>query len=270
MIEKYKSIGIYDSGLGGLSVFKELFSKLKNENYIYFGDTKNLPYGDKKEDELLKIATNIFNIFERMNVKAIVMACNTTSAVVYDKIKDKYDFKIYPIIQNFAKYIASQNYERLGVFATSSTINSHAYLKYIKLYKNNISIFEHACPNWVKIVEENSFDDEINQNIIKKDLEELLKFRPQKIILGCTHYPFLLDNLSKYVQRDMFIDPARCFAKEIINDLAKHDLINEQEKGKITCYVSSNPKSFSKNSKIFFDFDLNPMLLNEKEYFVNI
>ena len=73
MIEKDKSIGIYDSGLGGLSVFKELFSKLKNENYIYFGDTKNLPYGDKKEEELLKIATNIFDIFERMNVKAMKM-----------------------------------------------------------------------------------------------------------------------------------------------------------------------------------------------------
>lgn len=270
MIEKDKSIGIYDSGLGGLSVFKELFSKLKNENYIYFGDTKNLPYGDKKEDELLKIATNIFDIFERMDVKAVVMACNTTSAVVYDKIKDKYGFKIYPIIQNFAKYISSQNLERIGVFATNSTINSHAYLKYIKLYNNNINVFEHACPSWVKIVEENGFEDEANQNIIKKDLEELLKFEPEKIILGCTHYPFLLDTLSKYTKRNLFIDPAKCFADEIIKDLAKNDLINEKKKGKITCYVSSNPNSFAKNSKMFVDFDLNPMLLDENEYFVNI
>ncbi|OLA95007.1 MAG: glutamate racemase [Candidatus Melainabacteria bacterium LEY3_CP_29_8] len=270
MIEKYKSIGIYDSGLGGLSVFKELFRKLKNENYIYFGDTKNLPYGDKKEDELLKIATKIFDFFDRMNVKAVVMACNTTSAVVYDKIKDKYNFKIYPLIQNLAKYIASQNYQRLGVFATNSTINSHAYSKYIKLYKNNINIFEHACPNWVKIVEENSFDEEINQNIIKNDLDELLQFKPQKIILGCTHYPFLIDVLAKYTDKNLFIDPSKCFVGEIIKDLAINDLINEQEKGSITCYVSANPKSFSKNSKMFVNFDLNPMLFNENEYFVNI
>ena len=270
MIEKYKSIGIYDSGLGGLSVFKELFSKLKNEKYIYFGDTKNLPYGDKKEDELLKIATKIFNFFERMNVKAVVMACNTTSAVVYDKIKDNYNFKIYPIIQSFAKFIASQNYQRLGVFATNSTINSHAYSKYINFYNSEIKIFEYACPNWVKIVEQNGLNDINNQYIIKSDLYQMLKFNPQKIILGCTHYPFLIDVLGKFADKNLFIDPSKCFVNEIIKDLYMNDLINEKTNGDVTCYVSSNVESFASNSKLFIDFDLHPKLLNENEYFVNI
>ena len=161
-------------------------------------------------------------------------------------------------------------YEK-GIISTAAFNRLHDVYQnstsYLTFPSNRTKRYEHSIGT-MKISSDIFYYSVLNSR--KKDLEELLKFRPQKIILGCTHYPFLLDNLSKYVQRDMFIDPARCFAKEIINDLAKHDLINEQEKGKITCYVSSNPKSFSKNSKIFFDFDLNPMLLNEKEYFVNI
>ena len=98
-----KPIGVFDSGVGGLSVFAKLINLLPDENYIYFGDTKNLPYGNKSKEELISIAKNLFDFFEKQNVKAVVMACNTTSATVYDTFKDKYPFKIYPITQTAAK-----------------------------------------------------------------------------------------------------------------------------------------------------------------------
>ena len=146
-------IGVYDSGVGGLTVLKELVNVMPNEKYIYFGDLKNLPYGEKSKDELMKIGKKIFDFFSDKNVKAVVMACNTTSALLYDEIKDKYSFKIYPVIQTVAKYLSEQKVNKLGVFATEATINSHAYKKEIYKYNEKIEVFEQACPSWVRIVE---------------------------------------------------------------------------------------------------------------------
>ena len=134
-------IGIFDSGVGGLSVFAELVKLLPNENYIYFGDTINLPYGNKTKEELIKITQNIFDFFKAKKVKAVVMACNTTSALTYETLSPKYDFKIYPIVQTVAKEIAIGNYRNIGIFATQGTVNSHAYKKEIQKYSPNTQVF---------------------------------------------------------------------------------------------------------------------------------
>ena len=125
-------IGVFDSGVGGLSVFSELNKLLQNEDFIYFGDTANLPYGNKTKEELVDITKNIFDYFKSRNVKAVVMACNTTSAVTYDILKNEYDFKIYPIVQNVSESIAAENHTKIGVFATKATVNSHAYKREIQ------------------------------------------------------------------------------------------------------------------------------------------
>ena len=116
IISNNRPIAFFDSGVGGLTVYTKLKELLPQENFLYFGDTKHMPYGEKTEEELLEYAQQIINFFIEKDAKAIVMACNTTSSVIYDKIKNKYNIKIYPIIQSVAEIIANLGYENIGVF----------------------------------------------------------------------------------------------------------------------------------------------------------
>lgn len=246
-------IGIFDSGVGGLSVFAELINLLPNENYLYFGDTKNLPYGNKSEEELVKFCTKIFDFFKEKNVKAVVMACNTTSAIVYDILKDKYNFKIYPVVQTVSKQIASNNIKKIGVFATNATINSHAYKINLKKYKEELEVFEIACPKWVDIVENERFEEKESLENIKNHLDEMKKNNVEKIILGCTHYPYLLNTLSKFEDNNLFINPAKYFAQYIKENLIENNLISNKRDYEPKFFVSSNPQQFINASKIFFN-----------------
>ncbi len=246
-------IGVFDSGVGGLSVFSQLIKLLPDENYIYFGDTLNLPYGSKTKEELIEITGNIFDFFKSQNVKAVVMACNTTSAVTYDTLKNKYDYKIYPIVQNISKCIAQKGYKNIGVFATNATINSHAYKKEIQSYDNTINVIETACPDWVNIVENELQNEEKSVQNIKLHLEEMLKHNVDKIILGCTHYPYLLGVLSKFAPESLFINPAEAFAKYIKDDLTNNNLLNSKKTYDPKFYVSSNPNQFKSASKLFYN-----------------
>ena len=181
------------------------------------------------------------------------MACNTTSATTYPVIKDEYGFKIYPIIQSCAKIIAGLGVKKLGIFATASTINSKAYETEIHKYNKDMIIFPQSCPKWVDIVESNGQNKTENIEIVKQDLKIMLKNSPEKIILGCTHYPYLIDILSKYAPKDMFIDPAQFFVQYIKDDLAESDLLNPQNnKGTEAFYVSANPDKFKTASKMFY------------------
>jgi glutamate racemase len=218
--------------VGGLTVFEKLKKLMPNEDYIYFGDTANMPYGEKTPSQLLELTTNAFEFFSKQGVKAVVMACNTTSAVVYDKIRGKYEFKIYPIIQSVAGCLPKVDV--LGVFATEATVKSGAW-------SNAINI---ACPEWVKMVE----CGEISEAAVKEKLDEMLAYKPDKIILGCTHYPYLLPVLTKFAPADMFIDPSECFAQFIAADLKPGD-----GPGSETFYVSGSSENFIKAAKMFYN-----------------
>lgn len=248
-------IGIFDSGVGGLSVFAELIKILPEENYIYFGDTKNLPYGSKTKEELIQITANIFDFFEEQNVKAVVMACNTTSAVTYEYLKNKYSFKIYPIVQTVAKCISQFNYQNIGVFATGATINSHAYKKELQTYNPNVNVYEIACPKWVDIVENSLQSQEDSILNIKMHFDEMIKYQPDKIILGCTHYPYLLEILTRFADSSLFINPAEFFAKCIADDLKNNNLSNTNKDYEPKFYVSSNPQRFKSASRLFYSVD---------------
>ena len=258
---KNKSIAVFDSGVGGLTVYEKLKSILPKENYIYFGDLKNSPYGQKSKEQLIEITSYIFDYFKKKDVKAVVMACNTTSANVYDVYKDSFDYKIYPIIQTCAKVISELPIKKLGVFATSATIESGAYKREINKYNKNIEVFEMSCPGWVQIVEENKQNDKENIKFIKSKLDEMLDKKPDKIILGCTHYPFLLDVLSQFAPREMFIDPSEFFAKYIKKDLEKADLLNENG-GEELFSVSANPKEFKIAAKMFYELKELPIVVD--------
>ncbi len=245
-------IGIFDSGVGGLSVFAELVKLLPNENYIYFGDTINLPYGTKTKAQLINLTSNIFEFFKNQNVKAVVMACNTTSAAAYDTLKDNYNYKIYPIVQRVAKQIANENHKKIGVFATQATVNSHAYKNEIQKYSPDTEIFEQACPQWVNIVENQLQNNPDSVENIKSQLELMLKNNVDKIILGCTHYPYLLDILKQFAPEDLFINPAKYFAQDIYQDLKHNNLISDKKGQEPKFYVSSNPEQFMLSSNLFY------------------
>lgn len=165
---KNNPIGFFDSGVGGLTVLKQLRELMPQENCIYFGDTKNMPYGEKNKDQLIKFSEGIFNFLGKQGVKAVVMACNTTSATVYDTLKDNFDFKIYPIIQSVTQILAELPVKKLGILATHATINSHAYKNGIQKINPDVEVIEHACPEWVKIVEGKLEDRPESISAIKK------------------------------------------------------------------------------------------------------
>ena len=247
-------IGFFDSGIGGLSVLSRFRQSLPNENVIYFGDTIHLPYGNKSKEELIGYANNILNFMESKRVKAVVIACNTSSAQAYDTIKDSYSFPIYPIIQTCAKAIAVNNYKKIGVFATEATVKSGKYSAELKKYNSNIDVKEIASKNWVGIVEKTSKNLQEDIAHIKDEIELMLEFAPDKIILGCTHYPYLMSELEKHAPKELFIDPAEIFVKYIKHDLTTLKLINQSNtQGNEEFYVSSNPNEFINNAKIFYD-----------------
>ena len=254
-------IGFFDSGVGGLSVYSRFRKLLPSENTIYFGDTKNLPYGNKSKEELIGFAKNILDFFKSKNVKAVVIACNTSSALAYDAIKDDYEFPIYPIIQSCAKIIANKNYSKIGVFATQGTVNSSAYKKEIYKYNKNILVKEIACPNWVNIVESGNINTTEAIQDIKLHVDEMLKFNPDKIILGCTHYPYLLNALKTLLPPDKFIDPAEIFADYIKTDLNSLDMTTSMNNDtREEFYVSANPEEFIKNAELFYKLNDLPHL----------
>ena len=259
-MSKNSPIGFFDSGVGGLSVYSKFRELLPNENTIYFGDLKNLPYGNKLKEELVSFARNILDFFVSKEVKAVVIACNTSSALAYEEIKRDYDFPIYPIIQSCAKAISVMNLSRIGVFATQGTVNSGAYKTELKRYNDCVEVKEIACPNWVGIVEGVSQVDPVED--VKSHIAEMLDFAPEKIILGCTHYPYLLDELVKYAPRNLFIDPAGLFTVFVKEDLKRQELFNPSiYKGSEEFYVSANPEAFVENAKLFYDVKTLPTLV---------
>ncbi len=211
-----------------------------------------MPYGEKTEEQLIEFADKIFRFFEAKQAKAVVMACNTTSAITYEKLKDNYNFKIYPIIQSVCSTLAKlNNVNKLGVIATPATTKSHTYSKEIKKYNANMEVFELAAPNWVRIVEEHRINQPQSIMQVQEILDVMKEFNPDKIVLACTHYPYLTGILKKFMPEDKFIDPALYFAQNIKQDLEKNNLLNnkfEYEK----FYVSSNPENFKTASELFY------------------
>lgn len=256
-----RPIAFFDSGVGGLTVFAKVKKLLPNENYLYFGDTKNMPYGEKSENQLIEFADRIFKFFEKQNAKAVVMACNTTSAITYEKLKDNYNFKIYPIIQTVCSTLAGlDGVKSLGVIATPATINSHAYSKGIAKYNKDMKVYELAAPNWVRIVEEHRIHQPQSIEQIKEILEVMKENNPDKIVLACTHYPYLLDVLKKFLPEDKYIDPAIFFAQSIKNDLEKNNLLGKEPTYE-RFYVSSDPENFKIASELFYKLDTLPELV---------
>ena len=244
-------IGIFDSGLGGLSVLSELKKVMPSESYIYFADTKNIPYGNKTPEEIIKFGRDIINFFILKGVEHVVIACNTSSALSYEVLRKEFpNIKIYPLIQSVAPTLAKHN--SLAVLATEATVNSEKYSREIKKYNKMAYVQEIPCPNFVEIVESGRYNAPSTLEVIDDIFEKIEDV--DKIVLGCTHYPYLLDTFSKFIPKEAFIDPAKIFAKTVFEDIKKEEQGTIFDLPKCEFYATANPEEFKANAQKLLNF----------------
>ena len=257
-MNKDNPIGIFDSGIGGLTVAKAIRSLLPRETLLYFGDTKHLPYGEKSAHAIQEFSKNIALFFKQKNCKMIVIACNTASSVAYETIKKECPkIEIVNVIDPIVKRITTGNdTNTIGVIGTKRTINSDVYPQKIKSINQNISVKSLATPLLAAMIEEGFFNDKISQAIIHNYLKNPALEGIDKLILACTHYP-LIDEVIRdfYPQEIDIIDSASQVAlhiKDILRD--KQLLANQSQKHRF--YVSDYTLSFEKSAKFFFGEDI--------------
>lgn len=225
-------IGVFDSGVGGLTVAREIMRNLPNERIVYFGDTARVPYGSKSKDTIIRYAKQIIRFLRTQDVKAIVIACNTASALALEEVEKELDIPIIGVVEPGARVAAATTKNgKIGVIGTESTINSHMYPQLIKEYRPDVTVFGKACPLFCPLVEEGWLKDSVTEEVAKRYLKDLLKEDIDTLILGCTHYPLLRSLLSGLVgDQIQLVNPAYETAKELERLLKKENLANEGEK----------------------------------------
>ncbi|HAX61690.1 MAG TPA: glutamate racemase [Elusimicrobia bacterium] len=250
-----RPIGIFDSGLGGLTVLKELIRILSSENIIYFGDTARVPYGTKSKTAVKNFSRQITKFLIRHNVKLILVACNTASALALNDIK-KIAKKI-PVVgvikSGVCAAVSKTVNKRIGVIGTSATVRSDSYKNAIRKLNGRIKVFQQPCPLFVPLVEEGWTDTGITRNIAEVYLRPLKKAGCDVIILGCTHYPMIKKIIRQVVGKNIvLIDSAREVSLSVKKILSEKGLSRKaHSRGSLRFYVSDAPDKFSVLSKIF-------------------
>ena len=190
-------IGIFDSGLGGLTVLKSLEKILPNESFLYFGDTAHVPYGTKSAETVIRYSQHIMDFFQKHETKAVVIACNTASAVAYQQLQQIYKIPLFDVVTPSVEYsINITKSKKVGVVGTFSTIQSNAYTKMFKKLGNSCFVKEVPCPLFVPIIEEGWADTAIAKNIAETYLKEFQDCNIDTLILGCTHYPIMANTIQ--------------------------------------------------------------------------
>ena len=239
-------IGVFDSGLGGLTVLKEIMKILPNENIIYFGDTARVPYGPRSKETVTKYTFQAINFLIFKGVKAIVIACNTATARCLKEANEKYDIPIIGVIEAGARTAAYSTKNKIvGVIGTDGTIRSKAYNGEIGKIDKTIQIIDRACPLFVPIVEEGWSNTDIASLTAKRYLKELMDEGIDSLVLGCTHYPLLKRTIGEIVGEDVkLVNPAKETAKDLKKILENNDIVNYNEDSMYEYYVSDIPEKF--------------------------
>jgi len=220
-----QAIGVFDSGIGGLTVVRALMERLPFENLIYFGDTARVPYGIKSVETINRYASQITEFLLKKEVKLLVVACNTMAAVAYQAIKDLSPVPVLEVIEASARNAISETRTKsIGVIGTPATVNSNAYARAIHLLDKEVKIFSQACPLFVSLVEEGWFDHPATRLIAQEYLKPVLAEQIDTLVLGCTHYPLLKSLLQDIVGPEIkLIDSAEAVAETtagLLNRLA--------------------------------------------------
>jgi glutamate racemase len=240
-------IGIFDSGIGGLTVVKELIKLMPNENLVYFGDTARVPYGTRSVKLIKQYSLEDAAFLEQFNIKLLIIACNTASAIAVDLLTSVLSIPVTGVIEPVVSAaITNSKNKRIGVIGTTATINSQAYTRQIHNRRPDTSVYEQPCPLLVPLVEEGWIEDEITRLTVQKYLVPLLEQEIDTIILGCTHFPVLKDLIQDVVGPQItLIDSGQETAKVVRKMLEN---MNSTEingsSGNFKCYVSDIPNKF--------------------------
>ncbi|MEC5394693.1 glutamate racemase [Bergeyella sp. RCAD1439] len=249
-------IGVFDSGVGGLVFAKEIKEMLPKENLIYFGDTKNLPYGEKSREAIVGYATKITRFLLEKNCKAVVIACNSATANALNEVVELVDGRVpvIDVINPVAEKVAYEIHNNVGVIATKATVNSGLYRKSIRKHNKFIKVDELATPLLVPAIEEGFKNHPITHAIIYNYLSNNKLKNIETLILGCTHYPLLMDEIKQYYgNRVRVIDSPGIVANQLRMILEQHQLLNDSAAlPEYHFYLSDITKNFEKISKKFF------------------
>ena len=254
-----RPIGVFDSGLGGLTVANAIKEKLPNENIVYLGDTARVPYGNKSTLLVTGYATQITNFLLGENAKLIVVACNTASALALPALQSKYQVPILGVIipGSQAAVHATRN-KHVGVIGTIATINSNAYNKVLNEIESSIQITAQACPLFVPLVEEGWLNGPVPSEITASYLKSINVANVDTLILGCTHYPLLKPMIRDHVNDNtVLIDSAETVAKETATILLEKKMSADgSNKGLLKCFVTDSPIQFEGIAKRFLGYSL--------------
>ena len=222
--KKMAPIGVFDSGVGGLTVAREISRQLPYENIVYFGDTARVPYGSKSQNTIIRFSEQIIRFLRTKQVKAIVIACNTASALALDAVKDEFDLPIIGVVIPGARAaVEATTNGKVGVVGTEATVQSGMYTKVIQGMNPKIEVIEKACPLFVPLVEEGFKEHIVTKQIIEYYLESMRNTDIDAMILGCTHYPLLRSKIREYMgDRIQIVNPAY----ETAMDLKRLSLIH--------------------------------------------
>ena len=241
-------IGIFDSGIGGLTVVRQINRALPHESLVYLGDTARVPYGTKSPGTVVRFACEDTQFLLQQNVKAVVVACNTASAWALATLEQKFDVPIFGVILPGAcAALEKSKTQRIGVIGTSATIRSQAYSKAILARCAGAQVFARACPLLVPLVEEAWLDHPVTNRVLREYLRPLLRSRIDTLVLGCTHYPLLKDAIRKVTQGKIaLVDSAESCADYVKERLASLELLstNRQRRGTIQPFVTDEVERF--------------------------
>lgn len=240
MEEKYKPIGIFDSGLGGLSVLKEAVKLLPYEDFIYYGDTKNAPYGTKSVEEVRNLTNNVVNILLEKEVKAIVIACNTATSASVDELRKKYSLPIIGIEPALKPAVELKREGKIIIMATPVTLSERKFKKLMDKYKEESEIVPLPCPGLVEFVESGNIDSQEVELYLRDKFSCFEDNGIAAIVLGCTHYPFIKKHIYKILGEDLpVIDGSKGTSKQLMRQLKVNGLLNDsKKKGTISIYNS--------------------------------
>lgn len=254
--KKEQPIGIFDSGIGGLTVAHAIKKMMPKENLIYFGDTAHLPYGDKSEAAIQAYSIKIADVLLKKNCKVIVIACNSASSAAYDLLKEyvQHSVEVINVIDPMVNWVVENFHScSIGLIGTKRTVQSGIYSKKIATSRSNISLHSLPAPLLVPMIEEGFFNNKISHDIIEKYLSDPLLENIKALILGCTHYPLIKKEIIEFYQgRLAVLDSSEVVAKALYDHLSSQGLFNDQSHGQDHFLVSDFTDSFEASTKLFF------------------
>lgn len=252
-------IGIFDSGLGGLTVAKAVSHLLPNESIIYYGDTLHLPYGEKSPARIKEYSDSIVQYLIQENVKIIVIACNSASSISASYLREKYhkQIEIRGVIRPLLKRVVENTYKNLGLIGTQATVNSGVYKTILEEYSQTVTLHSLATPLLVPMIEEGFNTNKISTEVIKEYLSQFKNI--DALLLACTHYPLIKESVASFFKNEKvdILDNANFMAEDVQRFLSKNNLLNKEKKQEDIFQVSDYTKNFAKSASMFFGKDIN-------------